>query len=54
MDFVTEIEEKWIVDQLLSKTNSPKKSYLDLATRMVVSESYLAFGVFKLNLRFGS
>ena len=51
MDFVTEIEEKWIVDQLCQKTNSPKKkSYLDLGTRMVVSESYLAFGVFKLNL----
>lgn len=51
MDFVTEIEEKWIVDQLCQKLIHQKKSYLDLATRMVVSESYLALGVFKLNLR---
>ena len=50
MDFVTEIEEKWIVDQLCQKLIHQKKSYLDLGTRMVVSESYLAFGVFKLNL----
>ncbi|MDG1138488.1 MAG: ATP-dependent helicase C-terminal domain-containing protein [Opitutales bacterium] len=51
MDLLSEIKEEWIVDALPLGAKITRKSYLDPDTRKVLVESFIPFGVHKLNLK---
>ena len=51
MDLMSEIQEEWILDLLPADRKEERRSYLDMNSRKVMVESYLRFGVHKLNLK---
>jgi len=51
MDLLSEIKEEWILDALPVGTKITRNSYLDPHSRKVIVESFIPFGVHKLNLK---